>query len=94
MAVRIRMKRIGAKNRPCYRIVAADSRSPRDGRFLENLGTYDPLLEGKNFTINRERVLYWLGVGARVSDTVAVLLKKEGIAREKPAGARAAGGGR
>jgi small subunit ribosomal protein S16 len=85
MAVKIRMRRIGAKNRPCFRIVATDARSPRDGRFLENLGTYDPLREGKNFTINRERMLYWLGVGAQVSDAVATFLAKEGISRAVPA---------
>jgi len=84
MAVTIRMRRIGAKNRPCFRIVAADTRSPRDGRFLENLGTYDPLREGKNYTINRERMLYWLGVGARVSDAVAAFLAKEGITKPSP----------
>ena len=83
MAVKIRMKRMGRKNRPYYRIVVADVRSPRDGRFLEKLGTYDPLQEGKNYTIDKERVLYWLGVGALVSDAVAPILKKEGVEKGK-----------
>ena len=85
MAVKIRMRRMGKKNRPYFRIVAADVRSPRDGRFLEIVGTYDPLKEGKNYSLKKERVLYWLGVGAMVSEAVAPMLKKEGIKREKPA---------
>jgi small subunit ribosomal protein S16 len=83
MAVIIRMRRMGRKNQPHFRIVATDVRSPRDGRFIELLGTYDPLREGKNFSINRERVLYWLGVGAQVSDAVATFLAKEGIKKER-----------
>ena len=79
MAVRIRMKRIGRRNRPCYRIVAADARSPRDGRFIENLGTYDPMKESDKITVNKERILYWIGVGAQVSEAVAPLLTAEGI---------------
>lgn len=82
MVVRIRMKRLGGKNRPYFRIVAADSRSPRDGRFIENLGTYDPLKEGKNFSLDRERVLHWLGVGAQISEAVAAFLSQEGIMKE------------
>lgn len=91
MAVKIRMRRMGRKNRPYFRIVATDERSPRDGRFLENLGTYDPLLEGKNYSLNRERVLYWLGVGAQVSEAVAPFLKKEEITIEKKARKKQAG---
>lgn len=79
MVVKIRMRRMGRKNQPHFRIVATDKRSPRDGRFLELLGTYDPLKEGKNFSLNAERVRYWVGVGAQVSDAVAVFLEKEGI---------------
>jgi len=71
----IRLTRKGRKKVPFYRIVAADSRMPRDGRFLENLGTYDPTK--KEVKMNLERVNYWLGVGAKMSDTVARLHKKE-----------------
>ena len=83
MAVKIRMKRMGRKNRPYYRIVVADVRSPRDGRFIENLGTYDPFQDGKNYSINTERVLYWIGAGALISDAVAPILSKEGIEKKK-----------
>jgi small subunit ribosomal protein S16 len=77
MATKIRMSRAGAKNRPFFRIVVADSRSPRDGRFLEKLGTYDPLLEKGNaqrVVLNVERIKYWLSVGAMPSDRVARFL--------------------
>jgi small subunit ribosomal protein S16 len=80
--VRIRLARGGAKKRPFYRIVAADARSPRDGRFLEKLGTYDPLLPSDAETrvvLNEERIRYWLGQGAQVSDRVARFLDKAGI---------------
>lgn len=76
MAVRMRLKRIGAKNDPAYRLVVADSRSPRDGRFIEELGTYVPTRQDKNFNINLERADYWLSKGAKPSDTVASLLKR------------------
>lgn len=76
MSVRIRLRRIGTKNVPVYRIVVADSRSPRDGRFIEQLGTYDPQKADNNFTVNLERAQYWLGVGAQPSDTVRSILKK------------------
>lgn len=76
MAVRIRMKRIGAKNNPVFRIVVADSRSPRDGKFIEELGTYHPLKKGTNFTLDVERAKHWLGKGALPSDTVASFIKK------------------
>ena len=82
MAVRIRLARGGAKKRPYYRIVAADARSPRDGRFLERLGSYNPLLKSEDanrIIINEERVRYWLGQGAQVSDRVARFLDKAGI---------------
>ena len=76
MAVRIRMKRIGTKNTPVYRIVVADSRSPRDGRFIEELGTYQPLKKGNNFALDLERALYWVSKGAQPSETVASFLNK------------------
>lgn len=80
MAVRIRMKRIGRKHRAFYRICATDSRAPRDGRVLEELGTYDPSIPDTDARalINGERIKYWLGVGAKPSDKVAILIKKYG----------------
>ena len=79
MAVRIRLARHGAKKRPFYRIVVADSESPRDGRFLETVGTYNPLLESEDVTLKDERVKYWLGQGAIPTDTVRSIFKKQGI---------------
>ncbi|MEO5365028.1 MAG: 30S ribosomal protein S16 [Magnetococcus sp. WYHC-3] len=76
MAVRIRMQRRGSKKRPFYAVVATDSRSARDGRFLEKLGTYDPLKPEGGINLNAERVAYWKSVGALPSDTVADLLKE------------------
>jgi len=76
MAVKIRLKRIGAKNNPAYRVVVTDSRSPRDGRFIEELGTYLPEKSGANYNVNLERVNYWLSNGAQPSETVASILKK------------------
>jgi small subunit ribosomal protein S16 len=76
MSVKIRMKRIGSKNKPAFRIVVADSRSPRDGRFIEEIGTYQPLKRGDNFSLNVERAKYWLSKGAQPSDTVASFIKK------------------
>ena len=78
MAVKIRMKRIGGKNDPVYRIVVADSRSPRDGKFIEELGTYHPLKKGDNFSLKLERAMYWLSKGAQPSETVASFIKKAG----------------
>ncbi len=75
MAVKIRLARHGAKKKPFYRIVVADSESPRDGRFLETLGTYDPLKEPAAITLKNDRVEYWLGQGATPSDTVRSILK-------------------
>ena len=74
------MKRVGTKNTPVYRIVVADSRSPRDGKFIEEIGTYQPLKEGTNYTIKLERAQYWLSKGAQPSDTVASFIKKAGRA--------------
>ncbi len=78
MAVKIRLARYGAKKRPFYRIVVADGRYPRDGRFLENVGTYNPMVEPNEVTLKKERIEYWIGQGATPSDTVNSLLKKEG----------------
>jgi small subunit ribosomal protein S16 len=76
MAVRIRLARHGRKKAPFYRIVAADGRMPRDGRYLERLGHFDPMVESGQLVLDLERVDYWLGVGASPSDTAAVLIKK------------------
>ena len=76
MAVRIRLKRIGGKNDPAFRIVVADSRSPRDGRFIEELGTYLPRKPGENYTLNLERAKYWLSKGAQPTETTASFIKK------------------
>jgi len=72
----IRLRREGTKNRPFFRIVAADQRFPRDGRFLEILGTYDPLMEGNNVKVNLESAKKWIAKGAQPSETVRSLLKK------------------
>jgi small subunit ribosomal protein S16 len=90
MAVKIRMKRVGAKNAPVFRIVVADGRSPRDGKFIEELGTYQPLKKGNNFTVNLERAKYWLSKGAQPSETVASFIKKASRAVATTVGAGAA----
>ena len=77
MAVSIRLRREGAKNRPYYRIVVAESRSPRDGKFIEIIGTYDPKQTGQNSSFNVDRAEYWISKGARPSDTVRSLIKKQ-----------------
>ena len=74
------MKRIGAKNQPVFRIVVADGRRPRDGKCIEELGTYQPRNKGQNFTLNLERAKYWISKGAQPSDTVASFIKKAGKA--------------
>lgn len=82
MAVKIRLARGGAKKRPFYRIVAADVRAPRDGKFLEKLGTYNPLLSSDNpdrVVINKERIEYWIGTGAKPTERVAILISGLGI---------------
>ena len=76
MAVSIRLRREGAKNRPYYKIVVADSRSPRDGKFIEIIGTYDPKTPGNNSSLKVERAEYWISKGAQPSDTVRSLIKK------------------
>jgi small subunit ribosomal protein S16 len=83
MAVKIRLARHGAKKKPFYRIVVTDSESPRDGRYLENVGTYDPLNTPNRLTLKTERVQYWLGKGATPTDTVKSLLRKEGVLASK-----------
>ncbi len=80
--VRIRLRRMGAKKKPFYRIVVADQRSPRDGRFIENIGTYDPLTDPPTVNVKSERAGHWLRVGAQPSEAVARLLKKTGITDE------------
>jgi small subunit ribosomal protein S16 len=79
MAVKIRLARHGATKRPFYRIVVADSECKRDGRYLENVGTYNPLKDPAEVTLKTERVQYWLQQGAIPTDTVKTLLKKEGV---------------
>ncbi len=76
MSVVLRLARAGAKKRPYYHVVAADSRCPRDGKFIESIGSYDPNLEPAKFAVNEERWAHWLKVGARPSDTVAGLFRK------------------
>jgi small subunit ribosomal protein S16 len=76
MAVSIRLRREGAKNRPYYKIVVADSRSPRDGKFIEIIGTYDPKTPGNNSSLKVERAEYWISKGAQPSDTVRSLIKR------------------
>ena len=87
MAIALRLSRGGAKKRPYYRIVAADSRSPRDGKYLEQIGTYNPLLakdDGNRVKLNEDRARYWLGVGAQPSDRVLRFLDAAGILERAP----------
>ncbi len=81
MAVKLRLKRMGSKQSPFYRIVAADSRSPRDGRFIETIGYYNPTKQPAIVNIEKDLALKWLSNGAQPSDTVRDLLSKEGILR-------------
>jgi small subunit ribosomal protein S16 len=76
MAVAIRLRRDGARNNPYYKIVVADQRSPRDGRFIEIIGTYDPKKKDENYTLQLDRAEYWVGVGARPSQTVGSIINK------------------
>ncbi len=84
MAVHIRLQRFGAKKRPYYRIVAADSRCKRDGKFLEQVGAYDPMKDPSSISFKVDRLEYWLSVGAQPSDTAASLIRR--FRREPPAG--------
>ncbi|HHT72435.1 MAG TPA: 30S ribosomal protein S16 [Firmicutes bacterium] len=79
MAVRIRLKRMGAKKRPFYRLVVADSRAARDGRFIETLGWYNPIADPAEINVDEEKALYWLQKGAQPSDTARALLRKSGV---------------
>lgn len=79
MATKIRLRRMGAKKAPFYRIVVADSRSPRDGRFIDEIGTYDPTREPAAIQIDAEKAKKWIGTGAQPSDTVRSLFKKSGV---------------
>lgn len=79
MAVKIRLRRMGAKKDPFYRIVVADSRYPRDGRFIEEIGTYDPKTEPTTLKVDAEKAKKWISNGAQPTDTVKVLFKKNGI---------------
>lgn len=90
MPVTIRLSRHGAKKRPFYRIVVADSRFPRDGRYVEQLGTYDPAPTPARVIVKRERLESWLGRGAKPSDTVAHVLKRAGLPSRAPAPTKAA----
>ena len=85
MAVSIRLRREGAKNRPYYRVVVTDSRSPRDGKFIEIIGTYDPNQTGQNSSFSVERAEYWISKGAQPSDTVRSLIKKQKKTTAAPA---------
>ncbi len=80
--VKLRLKRMGKKGSPFYRIVAADSRSPRDGRFIEQIGTYNPTVEENKVTLNKELAIKWLNNGAQPTDTVRSILSKEGVMKE------------
>jgi small subunit ribosomal protein S16 len=82
VAVRLRMKRMGSKKRPFYRLVAADTRYQRDGRFIEILGYYDPMVKPFKFVVDREKTMKWLNNGALLSETAESLLRREGIVQE------------
>lgn len=84
MATRIRLKRIGAKKDPAYRVIVADSRSPRDGRFIEEIGYYQPTRNPEVLKIDEEKALLWLARGAQPSETVKTLFKKTGVWKKRP----------
>ncbi|HEU5431903.1 MAG TPA: 30S ribosomal protein S16 [Thermomicrobiales bacterium] len=77
--IKLRLRRMGAKKRPSYRIVVADSRSPRDGRFIESVGLYDPITDPATVRIDEERARHWLRVGAQPTDTVRDILRRAGL---------------
>lgn len=77
--IKLRLRRMGAKKRPSYRIVAADSRSPRDGRFIEIVGTYDPITDPATINLKADRIKHWLSVGAQPTDTVRHIIQREGV---------------
>ena len=82
MAVKLRLKRLGSKQKPFYRIVAADARSPRDGRFIETVGTYNPLKNPTEIKVDEEKALTWLNNGAQPTDTVRSILTESGIMKK------------
>ncbi|RLK63280.1 30S ribosomal protein S16 [Atopobacter sp. AH10] len=82
MSVKIRLKRMGSKKSPFYRVVVADSRSPRDGRIIEKVGTYNPLVQPEAVVLDEEKVLSWLANGAQPSDTVRNILSRQGIMKK------------
>ncbi len=84
MATRIRLRRVGRRKQPTYRIVVADKQSPRDGRFIESLGHYNPRTKPATITVNMERAQYWIEAGATPSDTVRSLLKKASVGEPTP----------
>lgn len=79
MAVKIRLARLGAKKKPYYRLVAANTEAPRDGKFLEVLGSYDPMQDPAAIKVHKDKIQYWLGKGAMVSESAKAILKKEGL---------------
>ena len=83
MAVKIRLRRVGRKKSPMYRIVVADSKSPRDGKFIEIVGQYQPRTGDKALNLNADRVNHWLDVGAQPTDTVRSLLRKAGVLKQR-----------
>ena len=83
MAVKLRLRRMGKKNQPIYKMVATDSRSPRDGKFLEAVGFYNPLTKPHTLDLKEDRIMYWLNVGAQPSHTVKSLLRQKGITLKK-----------
>jgi small subunit ribosomal protein S16 len=89
MAVKIRLKRMGSNKKPFYRIVVADSRSPRDGKFIEEIGFYNPVSQPKQIKINDEKAVKWLSVGAQPTDTVKSLFSKNGITEKFEASKKA-----
>ncbi len=82
MAVKLRLKRMGGKQKPFYRIVAADSRFPRDGRFIESVGTYDPIKGKEVVMLDEEKIMKWLGNGAEPTDTVRNILSRQGVMKK------------
>lgn len=82
--LKIRLRRMGAKRRPSYRIVIADSRSPRDGKFIEIIGLYDPLTDPATIRLNEERAQHWLSVGAQPTETVRNILRRAGLVGDDP----------
>ena len=87
MAVKIRLRREGRRNRAFYRVVVADSRSPRDGRYIEQVGYYDPMTEPANISLEKERIDFWIGLGAQPSDTVKDLIVRSSLSAESSSSA-------